>query len=183
MHRLQERGTISTLTDERRRRDPQRRRRAVIVAACAVAVIVVDQVTKSLAVRELAHGPVHLVGPLSLQLRYNTGAAFSIGTGLTLPIIVIAFLLVVLLAWFARGTPSAIAAAATGVILGGALGNLSDRLFRGRGGAVVDFVHLGFWPTFNVADASIVLGTLALLIELARRSGSDRVRAHQDGGR
>ena len=65
------------------------------------------------------------------------------------------------------------------MILGGALGNLSDRLFRGRGGAVVDFVHLGFWPTFNLADASIVIGTVVLLLTLvmATRHGEERLEA------
>ncbi|MGA8297003.1 MAG: signal peptidase II [Acidimicrobiales bacterium] len=175
---MQERGTVSPLNEERRRGDPQRNVRLVLVIACAAAVLIVDQVAKSFAVHDLANGPMSVVGPLSFQLSYNTGAAFSIGAGLTLPIIVIAFVLVLLLAWFARGTPSTLAAAATGTILGGALGNLADRLFRGHSGAVVDFIHLGFWPTFNVADASIVIGTIALLIEIVRgsRRGSPRVR-------
>jgi signal peptidase II len=167
---VQERGAVASLSDARRRHASQRHRRIAVTVVCAAAVIVADQVTKSIAVHDLARGPVHVVGPLSFQLKYNTGAAFSIGAGLTLPIIVIAFVLVLLLAWFARGTPSALAAAATGLILGGALGNLSDRLFRGHSGAVVDFIHLNFWPTFNVADASIVVGTLLLLIEIARLS-------------
>ena len=177
---MQERGTLSPLTDGRARNDPRRRTRLAVVVACAVAVLVADQVTKSLAAHDLANGPVHLVGPLSLQLWYNTGAAFSIGAGLTLPIIVIAFVLVLLLAWFARGTPSTLAAVATGMILGGALGNLSDRLFRGHQGAVVDFIHFGFWPTFNVADTAIVIGTLALLIVIVRGSRQP-IREH-DGG-
>lgn len=161
-------------------RDARRNGRLLLVASCAAAVIVLDQVTKSLAVSGLAHGPVHLIGPLSLELRYNTGAAFSIGAGLTLPIIVIAFVLVLLLAWFARGRPSALAAIATGMILGGALGNLSDRLFRGHSGAVVDFINFNFWPTFNVADSAIVIGTIALVIELARDSRHSR-RVVSDG--
>jgi signal peptidase II len=181
MHRLQERRAVPPLTGEKRRRDGARRSRIAFVAACAAAVVAADQVTKSLAVHGLSQGPVHLIGPLSLQLSYNTGAAFSIGAGLTLPIIVIAFVLVLLLAWFALGTPSKLAAAATGMILGGALGNLADRLFRGHAGAVVDFIHFNFWPTFNLADASIVIGTLALVIEIARGSRRGAVRAHEDG--
>jgi signal peptidase II len=168
---VQERRPFAPLNDDRKEKLARRNRRLLLVAGCAAAVIVLDQVTKSLAVNGLAHGAVHLIGPLSLELSYNTGAAFSIGAGLTLPIIVIAFVLVLLLAWFARGTPSALAAAATGLILGGALGNLADRLFRGHSGAVVDFIHLNFWPpTFNVADSAIVIGTVALLIEIARAS-------------
>ena len=122
---------------------------------------------------------MHVVGPLSFELGYNTGAAFSIGAGLTLPIIVIAFVLVLLLAWFARGTPSLLAATGTGMILGGALGNLSDRLFRGHAGAVVDFIHFNFWPTFNVADASIVIGTIVLLVAIVRRPGAP-IHAEED---
>lgn len=171
MHRLQKRGIVSPLTDERGRHDRRHRQRIALVVACATTVLVVDQVTKSLAVHDLAHGPVHLLGPLSLLLSYNTGVAFSIGAGLTLPIIVIVCVLVLLLAWFARGTPSALAAVATGMILGGALGNLSDRLFRGHSGAVVDFIHLGFWPTFNVADASVVIGTILFLVVIVRSRG------------
>jgi signal peptidase II len=183
VHRVQERGTIASLSEARRRRVPRRRRRIIITAISSATVLVIDQVTKSVAVHDLARGPVHLIGPLSLQLSYNTGAAFSIGAGLTLPIIVIAFVLVLLLSWFARGTPSALAAVAAGLIIGGALGNLSDRLFRGHSGAVVDFVHLGFWPTFNVADASIVIGTLLLLIEVARLSRRGTTHSQQAGAR
>lgn len=182
MHRLQERGAVSPLKDEYNRHEPERRRRLWVVAACAVVVLAVDQVTKSLAVQDLARGPVHVVGPLSFELGYNTGAAFSIGAGLTLPIIVIAFVLVLILVWFARGTPSLDAAVGTGMILGGALGNLSDRLFRGHAGAVVDFIHFNFWPTFNVADASIVVGTIVLLVAIVRRPGGP-VHAGEDGER
>jgi signal peptidase II len=64
--------------------------------------------------------------------------------------------------------PTTARAATLGLILGGALGNLSDRLFRGDHGAVVDFVALHFWPTFNVADASIVVGCGLLLVSLIR---------------
>jgi signal peptidase II len=67
-----------------------------------------------------------------------------------------------------RRASSAGQAAALGLILGGALGNLCDRLFRGDHGAVVDFVALHFWPTFNVADASIVVGCALLLVSLVR---------------
>jgi signal peptidase II len=155
--------------------------RLALVVGCAVVILVADQVTKSLAAHDLANGPVHLAGPLSLQLSYNTGAAFSIGAGLTLPIIVIGFVLVLLLAWFARGTPSTLAAVATGMILGGALGNLADRLFRGHHGAVVDFIHFDFWPTFNLADTAIVIGTLELLIVIARGSRRQPIRTDEGG--
>jgi len=135
-----------------------RARRVLVVTATALVVLALDQTTKSLAVAHLVDGPRHLVGPISLELAYNSGVAFSIGTGLTLPIVLVGVVIVVLIVWFARGAPSYPAAVGVGMVLGGALGNLGDRLFRGHGGAVVDFIHTSFWPTFNLADASIVCG-------------------------
>lgn len=147
---------------------PLRRRRLALALAIAVVVLVVDQVTKTLALENLSSGPVHLVGPLSLALAFNSGVAFSIGSGLTLPIVLIGLGLVVLIAWFLRGAPSTGVAVGLGLVLGGAAGNLSDRLFRGRGGAVVDFIHLSFWPTFNIADSAIVCGCIVLAIAFTR---------------
>lgn len=143
----------------------------------AAAALCLDQVTKSLAVEQLAHRRVHLIGPFSLALSYNSGVAFSIGSGLTLPIILVAVVLVLAVAWFGRGVPTVGGAIAIGMILGGAIGNLSDRLFRGHHGAVVDFLASTFWPTFNVADASIVCGSILLGLSLfatGRRSGRGR---------
>jgi len=94
--------------------------------------------------------------------------AFSVGTGLTGPIIIIAVALVLGIAWVARGVPTMPAAVAFGLILGGAIGNLADRLFRGHHGAVVDFLYTRFWPTFNVADSCIVVGSFLLAISFAR---------------
>ena len=134
-------------------------------------VFVADQVTKDLAVHDLLNGPVHLVGPFSFDLSYNTGVAFSIGTGLTVPIVLVVVSVVGIVIWTTRGLPSITGSIAVGLILGGACGNLSDRLFRGEGGAVVDFSASSFWPTFNVADASIVIGALLLAISFWRRGG------------
>ena len=142
------------------------------MAAVAVVVIVADQVTKSLAVARLASGPIHLIGPFSFALSYNSGVAFSIGRSLTWPLAALAVVLVLGVAWFGRAVPSTAAAVAVGMILGGALGNLSDRIFRGHHGAVVDFIYSGFWPTFNVADSSIVCGSILLCIVLWRSSAT-----------
>jgi signal peptidase II len=78
-----------------------------------------------------------------------------------------AVVLVVAIAWLARGVPTMTAAVAFGLVLGGAIGNLSDRLFRGHGGGVVDFIYTRFWPTFNVADSCIVVGCFLLAIAFA----------------
>jgi signal peptidase II len=144
-------------------------------------VVAIDQVTKSLAISRLSSGPIHLIGPFSLLLSYNTGVAFSIGSGVGLPIVLVVVILVALLAWFGRTVPNLAAASAVGLILGGALGNLADRLFRGHHGAVVDFIYSGFWPTFNIADASIVCGCALLMIVLYR-SGRRAQQATQTGG-
>ena len=131
----------------------------------AVALVVVsslDQVTKDLAVHDLANGAVHVIGPFSFDLSYNTGVAFSIGTGLTVPIVLVVVSVIGIVIWTSRGLPSITGSIAVGLVLGGACGNLSDRLFRGEGGGVVDFIGSSFWPTFNVADASIVIGALLL---------------------
>jgi signal peptidase II len=138
---------------------------------CAVIVCVADQVTKDLAVHDLVNGPVHVIGPFSFDLSYNSGVAFSIGSGLGVPIVLVVLSVIGIVIWTTRGLPSISGSIAVGLVLGGACGNLSDRLFRGEGGAVVDFIATSFWPTFNVADASIVIGAVLLGISLWRRGG------------
>jgi signal peptidase II len=147
----------------------RRSHRVWVVALTAAAVVAADQTTKSVALDRLQNGPIHLLGPLSFALSFNSGVAFSLGSGLTVPILVIGVVLVVILIWFAHAAPSYPVAVGTGLILGGALGNLADRIFRGHNGAVVDFVHLGFWPTFNLADFSIVVGAVLLVASFSWR--------------
>jgi signal peptidase II len=145
-----------------------RRRRIVLITAITAVVLIADQITKTLAVEHLSAHRVHLIGPFYLALSYNTGVAFSLGTGLTLPIILIAVAIVALIVWLARRSLSMLTGVAVGLILGGALGNLSDRIFRGHHGAVVDFFYSRFWPTFNVADSCIVVGSFLLAFSLWR---------------
>lgn len=152
----------------------ERRRRLVLLGLVALATLALDQVTKSLAVAQLQSHSVHIVGPIWLRLEYNSGVAFSIGTGLTGPIIVVVVVLVAAVAWFARRVPTTPAAVGVGLILGGAVGNLSDRVFRGHHGAVVDFIYTRYWPTFNLADASIVCGCFLLAISVLRSEGRAR---------
>ena len=167
MHRLQEWGAVTAL-----RGAPgatSRRARLLAVASIAVVVVAADQITKSLAVATLSNGrTLHLVGPFSLELNYNTGVAFSLAAGLGLPIVILTLALLALLVWFARGVPSVAEATGAGLTLGGAIGNLSDRIFR-AGGAVVDFLHPSFWPTFNLADSAVVLGCGVLALSYLRR--------------
>ena len=143
--------------------------RRLLVAGTVMAVVVaIDQLTKWWAVTRLASGPIHVIGTLDLELSRNTGASFSLFQGKSFVLIPIAVVLVAGLATMAWHAPSAGRAALLGLILGGAVGNLCDRLFRDDHGAVVDFIALHFWPTFNVADASIVVGCLLLLVSLIR---------------
>jgi signal peptidase II len=103
-----------------------------------------------------------VVWRLDLALSFNTGSAFSLFPGETPVLVVIALGLVAVLVVLVWRAPTAGRAAILGLILGGALGNLSDRFFRGDHGAVVDFIELHFWPTFNVADACITVGCVLL---------------------
>ncbi len=158
-----------------------RHRHGLLVAAVALGVLVLDQVTKSLALAHLAAGPVHLIGPLSLALAFNTGIAFSLGASLPGAIVALGAVLVAALAVSVRLVRSPGTAVAVGLLLGGALGNLADRLVRANHGAVVDFVHLGFWPTFNLADVAVVSGCALLALRAGRRGGR-RFPAAESGG-
>jgi signal peptidase II len=153
-----------------------------LTAVLAVVVVTVDQLTKTLAVDHLSQHSVHLVGPFRFELSYNSGVAFSLGSGFTVPIILIAAVLIVSVAWFGRGVPSTSAAVAVGLILGGAVGNLADRVIRAHHGAVVDFIYSGFWPTFNVADSCVVCGSILLAIAIWRSGRSPAEAADAPAG-
>lgn len=138
-----------------------------VTLATAVGVVVADQITKHWALNALADGhTIDIVGSLRFNLAFNTGMAFAKGQGIGPVIAVVGVLVVVyLLVGLRRNTtPGALF---VGLVAGGALGNIIDRLFRGEAwlqGAVVDFIDLQWWPIFNVADAAIVLGAGALVI-------------------
>lgn len=145
-----------------------------------MAVVVADQATKSWALEALADGPVHLVWTLRLRLVFNSGAAFSFGQGSTPWLTAAAAAVLVVLLGLARSVATTRAAVGLGLVAGGAVGNLVDRLVRGHGGAVVDFVDLQWWPVFNVADAAITVGAVVLVLSggLGRspEAGRDRGR-------
>ncbi|HEY2192837.1 MAG TPA: signal peptidase II [Actinomycetospora sp.] len=151
--------------------DQQPRRRLVTLIVTAVLVLVLDVATKAVVVATMTDGqriPV-LGDTVSLYLIRNSGAAFSLATGMTWVLTLVAVAVVVGIARFARRLRSAGWAIALGLVLGGALGNLADRFFRGPGpleGHVVDFVSVGWWPVFNAADSAICCGG-ALLVVLA----------------
>ena len=135
-----------------------------VVAFVAICVIVIDQISKSLAESNLASHSVKLVGPLSLQLVYNSGVAFSIGTGNTVLVTVVEMLVILGIILYVRTIQATGLAVGFGLVIGGALGNIGDRLFRHNGGSVIDFIHTGFWPTFNLADSAVVIGLVVILL-------------------
>jgi len=144
----------------------------------ATVVIIFDQLTKTWAVNALDDGRiVHVVSTLRMNLTYNSGMAFSQGQGLGAVIGVLALLVVAVLTLSLRKSSDWRRLLATGLIIGGAVGNIVDRVFRGTGkfhGSVVDFIDLQWWPIFNVADMGVFVGA-ALLIFSAAVPRADKV--------
>lgn len=139
-----------------------------LVIAVAATVVALDQATKSLALEALAgRGPIDLFWTLQLRLSFNSGAAFGIGRGVTPFLTLAAVVLLFVLLGASRTAATRLAKVSLGLLVGGAMGNLTDRLFRGHGGAVVDFIDFQWWPVFNVADVAISVG--AVLLVLASR--------------
>lgn len=165
---------------------PRPRRTALLTAAAAV-TLVLDVLSKIIAVAFLeGHPPVKLLGgALYLVVFRNSGAAFSLGTGLTWLLSLIALGVVVVIIRLASRLRSAGWAWGLGLVLGGALGNLVDRLFRAPGplrGHVVDFLSLlapdgSVWPVFNLADSAIVCGGVLLVLLAATGRDFDGTRS------
>jgi signal peptidase II len=149
------------------------RPRLVRTLAVSALVVAVDQVTKAWAVHALADRSRRF-GFLRLALARNPGGAFSTFTRATPVLAVLAIALTFVLIRMTRRTDDAVAAIALALVLGGAIGNLSDRLFRAPGvlsGHVVDFIVAArWWPTFNVADSAITVGAVLLLVRGWRSS-------------
>lgn len=178
---MQERGAAPPLTDGGRR-DGGATRRLILAGTVAGLVVLVDQLTKTWAVHRLSNGPIHVVWKLDLQLQFNSGGAFSIAQGRAPVLAAVAAVLVVVLVLAIRRVRSDGLALALGLVVGGALGNLADRIVRDHGGAVVDFVALHFWPTFNVADACIVVGAVLVAWSLMRNPGASTPESTPGGG-
>ena len=138
--------------------------RAALVAA---AVVVLDQATKALVRANVAVGDSDGILPgVQLVHALNNGVAFNVLEGGSwLVVVVVAAAVVALLAYFATHLHKPLVWLPTGMLLGGALGNIVDRV---RDGAVTDFIKLPAWPAFNVADMSITFGVLTLLYVIER---------------
>jgi signal peptidase II len=159
------------------------RRRVVLLCATAGGVLALDIVSKLLVVAHLTgREPLELIpGVLDLQLTRNGGAAFSVAGGATVLFTLVALVVVVVIARTARRLRSTGWVLVFGLVLGGALGNLVDRLVRSPGplrGHVVDWIHLHHWPVFNLADSAIVVGAVLAVLMSLRGVGLDGSR-HQ----
>lgn len=149
--------------------EPRPRRRLRMLASVASVVLALDIVTKVLAVELLTpNQPVSIIGDtVTWTLVRNPGAAFSMATGYTWVLTLIATGVVIGIIWMGRRLVSPWWALGLGMILGGALGNLVDRFFRWPGplqGHVIDFLSIGWWPVFNVADPAVVGGAILLVV-------------------
>lgn len=143
-------------------------RNTVIAYAIAAAILLTDQITKRWAEANYADGPERIMGDL-LVFRFgeNSGAAFSLfqdggrffGVAAVVAIGIIAYALT-------KPRPR-LEVVTFGMIIGGALGNLTDRILRGEGfldGRVIDWIQIPYWPTFNIADSAVSLAIVALLV-------------------
>ncbi|MEV0250531.1 signal peptidase II [Nocardia sp. NPDC050712] len=145
---------------------PRRLRTLLLIA---VVLLGLDLLTKTIAVANLTPGdPYYLIGDWArFSLVRNPGAAFSMATGMTWLLTLVAAGVVIGVIRIGRTLRSLWWTIGLGMVLGGALGNLTDRLFRAPGplqGHVVDFVAIGWWPVFNVADSAIVCGAILLVV-------------------
>ena len=158
--------------------DRAARRSATLLFGAAAASYLLDRLSKLWAEHVLVHGPIDIVpGLVTLRFTTNSGGAFSFGTSAPwffATATVVVSTAIVATAFRAR---RAVHAIALGLVLGGALGNLTDRLVRGPrlAGTVVDFIDLHYWPVFNLADSAIVIGAI-LLAFTSWRSGRSRLR-------
>jgi signal peptidase II len=150
---------------------PQRADRRAVLAVwlTAVAVLTADVVSKIEVVAHLRPDqPADVIGSfLRLDLTRNAGAAFSVGTGATVIFTVVAVFVVAVIVRTAHRLASRAWGVCFGLLLGGALGNLSDRLFRAPGafrGHVVDWLQLPHWPVFNIADSAISVGAVLAIV-------------------
>lgn len=136
-------------------------------APVALAVVVVDQLTKMWAVNALVDRDIDLFWTLRLNLSFNTGMAFGAGEDWGPVIGVLAMFVIVALLLSMRRQPGRLTDVSVGLIIGGAIGNVIDRLFRQEGwlrGGVVDFIDFQWFPIFNVADMAITIGGFLLVL-------------------
>ena len=145
-----------------------------LAPAIVVGVLVLDQLTKSWVVASLSDAPLSIIGDdVELRLTRNSGGAFSLFTDATVVLAILALGLSVFLVRAVQKARDRLTVVALSLVLGGALGNLTDRLIRSPGflrGHVVDYVRVGSFPSFNVADSAITIGAILLVIAAFRET-------------
>jgi signal peptidase II len=146
-----------------------------------VVVVVVDRITTTIAVDHL-HETQHVWGPFGLALTFNSGFAFSLFSGRAVIVTVLLCVGVVVLAWVVAQVHTVPLAIGAGLVLGGAVGNLSERIAGGHGGQVPDFVTLDYWPTFNFADACVTIGVIVVIATLLFGRPDERVEPTEGVG-
>ncbi len=146
----------------------ERRRSRVTLLVVAAAAVTIDVASKAWASSSLPGDPMSL-GPLTLRLIHNRGVAFGMGTflpsGALIALTVVVAAVIVVAAWRGRLDPPT----AAGLIVGGAVANISDRL---TAGSVVDFIDIGRWPVFNLADVILLIGIGLLVVTNRGRPGA-----------
>jgi signal peptidase II len=163
-----------------------RARLSIVLFGTATAVYLVDRVTKLWAEQRLAdRDPIVLI-PKVLQFRYveNSGGAFSLFGGQPWLFFAASLIVVAVILILATRLHSTVSAIGLGLVLGGALGNLTDRVVRGPGvsGKVIDWIEFPrVWPVFNVADSAIVIGALTLVAWSAFHRPAERAAPERDG--
>ena len=142
------------------------------LAALALAIWSLDFLTKNWAVAHLSATPQQVIGTLlQFRLLRNPGAAFSMATGFTIVFTSISILVAALILRYASRITSTGWSVVAALVLGGVLGNLTDRIFRAPGflyGHVIDWIQLPHWPIFNIADSSISIAAAIAVVLTAR---------------
>ena len=149
-------------------------RNAAIAYTLAAAILVTDQVTKRWAEANFADGPQRILGEfLAFRFGENSGAAFSLFQDAGRFFGIAAVVAVGVIAYALTKPRPLHEVIAFGMVIGGALGNLSDRIFRGPGfldGKVIDWIQVPYWPTFNIADSGVSIAIVVLLLGSLRQS-------------
>lgn len=158
------------------------RRTSLLQRLFSIACIIwaLDFLTKNWAIENLSTSPRKIIGSfLQLTLLRNPGAAFSVATGFTIIFTSISIAVAIFITRYAARITSPWWAVVAGLVLGGVLGNLTDRIFREPGllyGHVIDWIELPHWPIFNIADSSIFIAA-AIAILLTTKNISPTVKS------
>jgi len=153
---------------------PAQPSRLTLSLAVAAIVLVLDQWSKRWALNALDDGGAHhVIWTVDWNLTFNSGMAFSRAQGIGPYIGAVALIVIVVMLLSLRRSGGLVSAIAVGLVVGGAVGNIADRLFRGPGwlkGSVIDFIDLRVWPIFNVADMGVTIGGVLLVLAAIGRS-------------